>query len=112
MLSQSLVSAVLIIFQDLHMSFTDEEMQRMLVIEKTLLTKEITNLPIYFVQENAEINALYDEYQQVNDPQSQSGSFYDLVMKHVFFDSHQFVVTGPQATAVDNAIISSLQVGN
>lgn len=106
-LSQSLVSAVLIIYNDLGDGLTTQEILNLQAIEKILLTNE-TSLPIYLVKENDEINRLYDEYLQAKE--TSKPKFYDFLLKNVFYDSHQFVVTGPPPLAVDDAVISSIQV--
>lgn len=106
-LSQSLVSAVLIIYKDFKTSFSPNEVHTLQIIEKSLLTNE-TSLPIYLVEENEKINQLYEEYSQAKE--AVNPSLYDFLMKNIFFDSHQFVITGPQTTSINNAIVTSLQV--
>ena len=106
-LSQSLVSAVLIIYDDLKITFTEQEIRTLHSIEKKLLTNE-TNLPIYLIQQNSEINQLYEEYS--NTQETSNPSFYDFLLKNIFIDSHQLVITGPQTSSINNAIVSNLQV--
>ncbi len=127
-LSQALVSAVLIIFESasLKSSFTGDQLAVLQTIERKLLSNE-TALPIYLVEAGEEINRLYDEYAS-----KQSGSaaatasstggdspavniktqpsLYDAILKNVFSDSHQLVVSGPQTSAINNPVITSIQV--
>lgn len=124
-LSQSLVSAVLIIFEDLQgltrSPLSEEQTSVLQTIERKLLSNE-TALPIYFVEEGEAINRLYEEYSSkqqgsAKDTQSSSSpniktqpSLYDAVLKNVFSDSHQLVVSGPATSPVANAVVTSLQV--
>ena len=106
-LQESLVSGVLIIFSDINNNYTEDEYINLQLIEKQILLNE-TNLPIYFIKENDEINNLYEEYGQLKE--NSDPNIYDLVVKNVFFDSHQLVVSSPQTSAINDVTVTSFQV--
>ena len=127
-LSQALVSAVLIIFESapLKTSFTGDQLAVLQTIERKLLSNE-TALPIYLVEAGEEINRLYDEYASKQSGSAAAAaattggdspavniktqpSLYDAILKNVFSDSHQLVVSGPQTSAINNPVITSIQV--
>lgn len=117
-LQESLVSGVLIIYDNIiNKSVTMDELKRWQTIEKRLLTNE-TLLPIYFIQENDDINRLYDELMESaendNDNQRTFGSKTtksgaEIIRQKIFSDSYQFVVNGPQVSIINNPIVTSFQ---
>lgn len=107
-LQESLVSGVLIIFDDESMSFHSEEMASLQAIERRLLSNA-TDLPIYLIKANDEINQLYEEYGK-SKAAVVKASIYDVVVNNIFTDSHQLVVTSPQTSAINGATVTSFQV--
>lgn len=107
-LQHSLVSGVLIIFNNLNENLTNEELNIWQNIEKKLLNNG-TNVPIYFIEENDEINRLYNELKNPIES-SKVTSFREFFTKNIFFDSYQLVINGPPVTTVNNPIVTSFQV--
>lgn len=107
-LGEALVSGVLIIFKNITTDLTRRELDNLHKIEERLLSTDV-NLPIYLINENEYIEQLYDEYNQqaVN---TKTMSLMELFQKHIFFDSHQFVISGPSVKSVDSPIVTCFEV--
>ncbi|KAF7493354.1 hypothetical protein SSS_09998 [Sarcoptes scabiei] len=114
-LQNSLVSGVLIIFDNIRRDLTLEEMKYWQKIENKLLNNG-TLLPIYFIKENDEINKLYEELRIVDKFGTGKStleippkSFSNYLEQNIFADSYQLVVNGPQVTAINDPMITNFQ---
>ncbi|KAH9506862.1 hypothetical protein DERF_011573 [Dermatophagoides farinae] len=124
-LQESLVAAVLIIYDDdiinINKPLTMDELNKWQNIEKRLMTNE-TLLPIYFIQENNDINRLYEELMESSSSSAENNSnkqresslgsktsAAEMILQKIFFDSYQFVVNGPPITVINNPIVTNFQ---
>src|SRR6218665_8936 len=92
-LDRALVSGVLILFNEqelLKTTLKDDALKNFEALERRLLSNS-TEIPIFFIEDNEHISALYEQYHSEADPIT--APTLSFAAKNIFQDSHQLVIT-------------------
>ncbi|XP_077869611.1 BOS complex subunit NCLN-like isoform X2 [Saccoglossus kowalevskii] len=106
-LLEQAAGALLVLIPSSLSSMSENELQNWLELEPQLLTEQ-TNVPIYFAYEDDNLLNIYSDIQHaVNSDQAASAA--EALLSAVYANGFQMVVNGPQAKAVKDMPVTSIQ---
>jgi hypothetical protein len=107
-----LAAGLLIIIPETMRSLNSQQLNQLLIFEKSLLNKEI-QIPIYLTYESKELLDIYEtqknQLENNFDNDSNKTNFQKL-FNSVIANGYQVVVSGPQTTPLKDLIITNIQV--
>jgi hypothetical protein len=111
-IEDQLAAGLLIIIPQTMRSLNSQQLNQLLVFEKSLLNKEI-QIPIYLTYESKELLDIYETQKSQLENNFDNDSNKTNVQKlfnSVIANGYQVVVSGPQTTPLKDLIITNIQV--
>ncbi|RWS30252.1 Nicalin-1-like protein [Leptotrombidium deliense] len=106
--SETVAGGLLILIPANLKQLTEEQEANLLLMEKTIIS-ETVQIPVYFATETKELLQIYDEVEQSGYTKHENVSGSEKLFNAVVANGYQIVVSGSQAAAIPNTIISSLE---